>query len=55
MIRENLLNVIKAVALNWKEYGSHSLQVGGDSLGANILIPDMLFKRHGRWKWDKVT
>ena len=54
-IRQNLSNVIKAVGLNWKDYGLHSLRAGGASLAANKGIPDRLFKRHGRWKSDRAT
>ena len=53
-IRQNLLKVIKAVGLNWKDYGLHSLRVGGASLAANKGIPDRLFKRYGRWKSDRA-
>ena len=44
-IRQNFLKIIKAVGLNWKDYGLHSLQAGGASLAA---------KRHGRWKSDRA-
>ena len=54
-IRQNLSNVIKAVGLNWKDYGLHSLRAGGASLAANKGIPDRLFKRYGRWKSDRAT
>ena len=53
-IRQNLLKVIKAVGLNWKDYGLHSLRAGGASLAANKGIPDRLFKRHGRWKSERT-
>ena len=53
-IRQNLLKVIKAVGLNWKDYDLHSLGAGGASLAANKGIPDRLFKRHGRWKSDRA-
>ena len=46
--------VIKAVGLNWKDYDLHSLRAGGVSLAANKGIPDRLFKRHGRWKYDRA-
>ena len=53
--RQNLLKVINAVGLNWKDYGLHSLRAwGGASLAANKGIPDRLFKRHGRWKSDRI-
>ena len=53
-IRQNLLKVIKAVGLNWKDYGLHSLRAGGASLAASKGILDRLFKRHGRWKSDRA-
>ena len=53
-IRQNLLKVIKAVGLNWKDYGLHSLRAGEASLAANKGIPDRLFKRHRRWKSDRA-
>ena len=53
-IRQNLSKVIKAVGLNWKDYGLHSLRAGAASLAANKGIPDRFFKRHGRWKFIRV-
>ena len=53
-ICQNLLKVIKAAGLNWKDYGLHSLQAGGTSLAANKGIQGRLFKRHGRWKSDRA-
>ena len=47
-IRQNLLKVIKAVGLNWKDYGLHILRAGGASLDYR------LFKRYGRWKCDRA-
>ena len=53
-ICQNLLKVIKAVGLNWKDYGLHSLRAGGASLAANKGIPDRLFRRHGQWNSDRA-
>ena len=53
-IRQNLLKVIKAVGLNWKDYGLNSLRAGWASLAANKGISDRLFKRHGRWKSNRA-
>ena len=47
-LRQNLLKVIKAVGLNWKDYGLHILRAGGASLDYR------LFKRYGRWKCDRA-
>ena len=46
-ICQNLLKVIKAIGLNWKDYGLRSLRAGEASLTANKGIPDRFFKRHG--------
>ena len=53
-IRQNLLKVIKAGGLNWKDYSLHSLRTGGTPLAANKGIPDRLFKLHGRWKSNRA-
>ena len=52
--RQNLLKVIKAVGLIWKDYGLHSVRAGEASLAANKGIQERLFKRHGRWKSDRT-
>ena len=43
---ENFIQVLKAVCLNWKEYGLHSLRSGGGSLTPNTGKPDRSFKSH---------
>ena len=53
-IRQNLLKIIKAVLLNWKDYGLHSLQTGGASVAANKGIPGRLFKCRRQWKSDRT-
>ena len=53
-IREIFIKVLKAVNLDWKKYGLHSLRSGGASLAAYNGVSDRLFKRHGRWKSDKA-
>ena len=35
-------------------YGLHSLRAGGATAAANMGVNDRLFKKHGRWKSDKV-
>ena len=52
-IRENFIKVLKAVNLDWRKYGLHSLRSGGASLAAYNGVSDRLFKRHGRWKSDR--
>ena len=54
-IRQNLLKIITAVGLNWKDYDLHSLRAGGASLTADKGVPDRFFKRHGRWKSDRAN
>ena len=53
-IRENFIKVLKAVNLDWRKYGLHSLRSGGASLAAYNGVSDKLFKRHGRWKSDRA-
>ena len=53
-IRENFIKVLKAMNLDWRKYGLHSLRSGGASLAAYNGVSDRLFKRHGRWKSDKA-
>ena len=53
-IRENFIKVLKAVNLDWRKYGLHSLRSGGASLAAFNGVSDRLFKRHGRWKSDRA-
>ena len=53
-IRDNFIKVLKAVILDWRKYGLHSLRLSGASLAAYNGVSDRLFKRHGRWKSDKA-
>ena len=48
--REVVLGKFKAIGLNEKLFGLHSLRAGGATAAANNGVPDRLFKRHGRWK-----
>ena len=48
-VRELLLEKLKEVGLNPKEFGLHSLRSGGATAAANAGVPDCLFKRHGKW------
>ena len=48
--REVVLGIFKAIGLNEKLFGLHSLRAGGATAAANNGVPDRLFKRHGRWK-----
>ena len=41
--------------LDWRNYGvKHSFRSGGASLAACNDVPDVIFKRHGRWKSDRA-
>ena len=44
------MEVLKAVNLDLKNYGLHSLLSGEDSLATYNGVSDRLFKRHPRWK-----
>ena len=36
------------------EFGVHSLHAGGATAAANAKVPDRMFKRHGRWKFEST-
>ena len=48
--RENFIKVLKAVNLDWRKYGLHSLRSGGASLAPYNGVSDI----HGRWKSDRA-
>ena len=48
-VRELLLEVLKEIGLDPKDFGVHSLRSGGATAAANAGVPDRWFKRHGRW------
>ena len=43
-VREVLLDKVKEVGLDPKEFGLHSLRAGGATAAANAGVPDRLFK-----------
>lgn len=52
--RELLLDALKSVDVDFKEYGLHSLRSGGATAAANHDILDRRFKAHGRWRSENV-
>ena len=48
-VQELLHEKLRAVGLDPKQFGLHSLRSGGASAAANTGVPDRCFKRHGRW------
>lgn len=52
--RELLLDALKTVGVDFKEYGLHSLRSGGATTSANNNVPDRLFKVHGRWRSENA-
>ena len=48
-MRELVLEKLSAIDLDPKRFGLHSLCSGGTSAAANAGVPDIMFKRHGRW------
>lgn len=48
-VRELVLEKVKEIGLDPKQFGLHSLRSGGASAAANAGVPDRWFKRHGRW------
>ena len=53
-IRGYVLDLLANIGLDPKKFGLYSLRSGGASVAANIGVNDRLFKKHGRWKSDKV-
>ena len=48
------MKTLANIALAPKKFGLHSLRSGGASVAANLGVNDRLFKKHGKWKSDKV-
>ena len=53
-VRSHVLDLLANIGLDPKKFGLHSLRSGGASAAANPGVNDTLFKKHGRWKSDKV-
>ena len=53
-VRENVLDGLKNIGLEVELFGLHSLRAGGATVAANLGVKDRLFKKHGRWKSEKV-
>lgn len=53
-VRENVLEGLKNIGLDAELFGLHSLRAGGATAAANLGVKDRLFKKHGRWKSEKV-
>ena len=50
-LRELVLKKIKELGYDEKMFGLHSFRAGGATAAAsNPMLPDRLFKRHGRWR-----
>ena len=48
--REIILEGLKQISLNQKQFGLHSLRAGGATSADNNGVPDRLFKCHGCWR-----
>ena len=53
-VRGHVLNLLVNIGLDPKKFGLHSLRSEGASAAANLGVNNRLFKKHGRWKSDKV-
>ena len=53
-VRENVIEGLKNIGAQTKSFAVHSLRVGGATAAANVGVSDRLFKKHGRWKSEKV-
>ena len=52
--RELFINKFKAIGLDMRLYGLHSLRIGGAIAAANNDLPDRVIKKHGRWKSENA-
>lgn len=52
--RELILEKLKDLGLDTKQFGTHSFRSGGCTEAARQGIPDRLLKVHGRWKSEKA-
>ena len=52
--RELILKVFKDIGLESRLFGTHSLRAGGATAAAENQVPDRLFKKHGRWRSERV-
>ena len=48
-LRDLVLDAFKDIVPNISTIGKHSLRSGGATATASAVVPDRLFKRHGRW------
>ena len=53
-VRGHVLDLLPNMGLDPKKFGLHSFLSGGASAAANLGVNDRLFKRHCKWKSDKV-
>ena len=53
-VRGHVLELLANIGFDPKEFRLHILRSGGASAAANLGVNDRLFKKHGRWKSDKV-
>ena len=50
----HVLDLRANIGLDTKKFGLYSLQSGSASAAANLGVSDRLFKKHSKWKSDKV-
>ena len=53
-VRGHVLDLLANKTLDLKKFGLYSLRSGGASAAVNLGVNDILFKKHGMWKSDKV-
>ena len=53
-VRGHVPDLLANIGLDPAKFGLHSLRSGGASAAANLGVSKRLFKKHGRWKSDKV-
>ena len=54
MCQRKVIEGLKNIGAETKSFGLHGLWAGGATAGANLKVKDRPFKKHGRWKSEKV-
>ena len=53
-VRENVIEGLKNIGAQTKSFDLHSLRARGATAAANLGVNDRLFKKHERWRSEKV-
>ena len=52
--RENIIEGLRNIGIKHKRIGVHSLRSGGATAATNVGVENSIFKKHGRFKSEKI-